>query len=117
MPTEEAFGGDEEWAEAGRVLRARLAELGFTRKELASRADVDVNTIREMLSGMQRHRSPDMLARVSNALGWPPDRLAKLLRSQPQQARVDARLDAIEQRLTHIEESLNTIVRILEQRG
>src|SRR5258708_633525 len=68
------------WAKAADAMRVRMDELGLTQFELAARSGVSLATIREVLHGRPRQRSPRLLAAVSEALGWPADRLASLLR-------------------------------------
>lgn len=62
------------------VVRARTKELRITQLELASRAGVSLATIQELVQGIPRRRQPRTIAAVSEALGWPTDRLSLVLR-------------------------------------
>jgi transcriptional regulator with XRE-family HTH domain len=61
-----------------RLVAARIKELHITRKEIEKRSNVSTATIREI----EHPRRPrtfgrDVLEPVSEALGWPPDYLAR----------------------------------------
>ena len=55
--------------------RARVRELGITMEELAGTANVSETTLRHF--GLLSH-DPQTLERLSAALGWPRDQLARL---------------------------------------
>jgi transcriptional regulator with XRE-family HTH domain len=71
---------DAPWRKAADAMRARMAELGLTQFELAARSGISLATIREMLRAQPRHRSVRLLGAVSEALGWPADRLSSILK-------------------------------------
>lgn len=67
----------KDWAAVAAAIQARLEERDMTQAELASRAGVATETVRELRMNIRpRRRSPRTLAAVSEALGWPPDHLA-----------------------------------------
>jgi transcriptional regulator with XRE-family HTH domain len=73
----------QDWAAVGAAIRARLDERGMTMTELASRSGVSLTTVRELVHVLNmRRRQPRTLASLSNALGWPTDHLATLLRGR-----------------------------------
>lgn len=106
-----------DWAAVAAAMKARLAELDMTQAELVQRSGLAPMTIREVLHNTaERRRSPQTLAALSEALGWPPGYLqaiaegrdpgnpdagdpvlAELARLKESITVINARLDAIEQ--------------------
>ncbi len=69
----------KDWQAVSVAIKARLEELGMTQAELAHRAGVALETVRELQHNLRpRRRSPRTLTAVSRALDWPDDRLAVL---------------------------------------
>lgn len=109
----------KDWDAVAAAIRDRLVEIDMTQAELANRAGVALMTVRELQHNLKpRRRNPRTLAAVSEALGWPSDRIARILEGEsatpvddddPVIAELDAvkadlaailrRLDAIEHRL------------------
>ena len=52
----------EDWAAAASELKDRMAKLGMTQFDLASKSGVSIATIREMLHARERQRSPRTLS-------------------------------------------------------
>jgi transcriptional regulator with XRE-family HTH domain len=77
----------EGWFAAARALKDRMAELGLTQFDLASKSGVSIATIREMLHARPRQRSPRTLSAISKALGWPAGQLASTLEGERGSAR------------------------------
>ncbi|HEU0086048.1 MAG TPA: helix-turn-helix transcriptional regulator, partial [Pseudonocardiaceae bacterium] len=107
----------EDWAAVASAIEARLAELNWRQRELAERAQVSVAIVRELhRNTTQRRRSARTLEALSLALGWHPEHLDAVLRSQvppergePQTSPADpvlARLTSIDRRLAAIEKRL-----------
>lgn len=70
----------KDWDAVAEAISARLVELEMTQAELASRAGVALMTVRELQHNLTpRRRSPRTLNAVSEALGWPPDRITQIL--------------------------------------
>lgn len=67
------------WTQAARLLNQRMADLGLTQFDLASRSGVSLATIREILHGKPRQRNPRTLSAVSKALGWPSGQIAEIV--------------------------------------
>jgi transcriptional regulator with XRE-family HTH domain len=108
-----------DWAAVAEAMKARLAELDMTQAELVQRSGLAPMTIREVLfNTAERRRSPQTLAALSEALGWPsgylqaiaqgrdpgnPDAddpvLTELATMKEAISGINARLDAIEQQL------------------
>jgi transcriptional regulator with XRE-family HTH domain len=68
------------WTQAARLLNQRMADLGLTQFDLASRSGVSPATIREILHGKPRQRSPRTLSALSKALGWPSGQISEIVR-------------------------------------
>ncbi len=108
-----------DWAAVADAMKARLAELDMTQAELVQRSGLAPMTIREVLfNTAERRRSPQTLAALSEALGWPSGYLkaiaegrdpgnpdaddpvaAELTVLKDAICTISARLDAIEQQL------------------
>jgi transcriptional regulator with XRE-family HTH domain len=68
------------WDAVAAAIRARLVEIDMTQAQLAARAGVALMTVRELQHNLKpRRRNPRTLAAVSQALGWAPDRLARVV--------------------------------------
>lgn len=111
----------KDWDAVASAIQARLTELDMTQAELAVRAGVAAETIRELRTNIRpRRRSTRTLTAVSQALGWPADHLSVVLEGQrpapdsPASAEelhaiteelkaIAGRLTAIAGRLTHLE--------------
>lgn len=66
----------KDWQAVATAISARLTEIDMTQSELAQRADVALETVRELHHNLRaRRRSPRTLAALSQALGWPDDHL------------------------------------------
>lgn len=61
------------------MLNQRMAHLGLTQFDLASKSGVSIATIRELLHAKPRQRSPRTLSAMSEALGWPSGQIAKVV--------------------------------------
>jgi transcriptional regulator with XRE-family HTH domain len=108
-----------DWAAVANAMKARLAELDMTQAELVQRTGLAPMTVREVLfNTTERRRSPQTLAALSEALGWPsgylqaiaggrdpgnPDAdapvMAELTVLKIAITTINARLDVIEQQL------------------
>lgn len=70
----------KDWDAVARAIDARMRELDLTQAELAVRADVAPETVRELRNNLKpRRRNPRTLAAISEALDWPPGHLASVL--------------------------------------
>jgi transcriptional regulator with XRE-family HTH domain len=114
----------KDWDAVAAAIRARLVEIDMTQAELAARAGVALMTVRELQHNLQpRRRNPRTLAAVSEALGWPADRLAQILEGGGAAADVDSddpvlrELDAVKEDLTAIVRRLDAIERRLGPAG
>ena len=61
-----------DWQRLADVIRGELAKRGWTQKDLADRAEVDIKTISLLLNAHPRSRLPRSIPRVEAALGWAP---------------------------------------------
>lgn len=110
----------EDWAAVAEAINTRLADLGMTQHELATRSGVSPATVRQIQRNYSvRRRSPRTLSALSEALRWPSMHLAEVCegrasRSTDRDVNSNAatledlsrevgvlrkRLDAVEQRL------------------
>lgn len=70
----------KDWDAVARAIDGRLASLEMTQAELSARAHVAPETIRELRHNLRpRRRNPRTLAAISQALGWEPGHLSRLL--------------------------------------
>jgi transcriptional regulator with XRE-family HTH domain len=67
------------WTAVGNAITERLAELAMQQKDLATKSGVSVAAIREIQRGTERRRHPRVLREISEALGWPANRLEDVL--------------------------------------
>lgn len=96
----------KDWEAVAAAIQARLDELDITQAELAQRAGVAPETVRELRNNLQpRRRHPRTLAAVSEALNWSSDHLAIVLRGD--QPTGDAA--AAPEELAVIRDELNSI--------
>jgi transcriptional regulator with XRE-family HTH domain len=73
----------EDWDAVAEAIGNRMAEIRMTQMDVASRARLSLTTIRELQHNLNpRRRRPQTLAAVSEALGWPSDYLAQVLRGE-----------------------------------
>lgn len=70
------------WTAVGNAITERLAELSMQQKELATKANVSVASIREIQRGKERRRHPRVLRDISAALGWPANHLEGVLQGR-----------------------------------
>lgn len=70
----------KDWDAVAAAIQARLSELDMTQADLAARAGVASETVRELRTNLRpRRRSPRTMSAISEALGWPPNHLAQVL--------------------------------------
>jgi transcriptional regulator with XRE-family HTH domain len=97
----------EDWKAVARAISDRLAELRATQMEVASRAKISLTTLRELQHGINpRRRRPQTLAALSEALGWPSDYLATVLRGAEARPYADEQHDPVLSSLDSIEQEL-----------
>jgi transcriptional regulator with XRE-family HTH domain len=69
----------KDWQAVSDAIKARLDELDMTQAELAHRANVALETVRELQHNLRpRRRSPRTLTALAQALGWPDNHLAAI---------------------------------------
>lgn len=70
----------DNWAAVAEAIRARVAELGVTQKDLSVRSGVSESTIRQLMNNYgPRRRSRHTLADVARGLQWPANHLEQIL--------------------------------------
>lgn len=105
----------KDWDAVASVISTRMAELDMTQQELASRAGVALQTVRELQHNLvPRKRTPRTLETMSTALGLSSSHLGTVLEggSPPNPDESDpvlAELDEIKRTLTTITERLDAI--------
>jgi len=71
---------NRDWDAVARTIDERLTSLDMTQTELAVRAGVAPETVRELRNNLRpRRRSPRTLSAISEALGWDAGYLARVL--------------------------------------
>jgi hypothetical protein len=64
----------EDWTAVADAITGRLAQLRATQMDIAARAHISLTTLRELQHNIHpRHRRPQTLTALSEALGWPGD--------------------------------------------
>lgn len=111
----------KDWDAVAAAIQARLDELDMTQADLAARAGVAAETVRELRTNLRpRRRSPRTLTALSEALGWPPDHLAAVAVSGAKEANSgrtdDSELSGITVELSAIAARLNDIAGRLAKR-
>jgi hypothetical protein len=110
----------EDWAAVAKAINERVNALGWRQRELAERSHVSQAIVRELQHHtVERRRSPRTLESLSVTLGWHPQHLDAVLasRTPPQRDEpirdygdtVQARLDALDQRLRDITDRLDDL--------
>lgn len=112
----------KDWDAVAAAIQARLSELDLTQAELAARAGVAPETVRELRMNLHpRRRSPRTLSALSEALGWPTDHLSAVATrggAAVDGAGIsDTELGAITDELSSIATRLNEIASRLAKRG
>lgn len=113
----------KDWDAVATAIKSRLEELDMTQAELAQRAGVALQTVRELQHNLTpRRRSPRTLAAVSEALGWPADHLVAVVSgANPGDPDADdpvlVELDTIHEALKVITGRLDAIERQLADGG
>ena len=73
----------EDWSAVASAISGRLAELRTTQMDVAAKARISLTTLRELQhNNSPRQRRPQTLSALSEALGWPADYLARVLRGE-----------------------------------
>lgn len=111
----------KDWDAVAAAIQARLGELDMTQADLAARAGVAPETVRELRTNLHpRRRSPRTLAALSEALGWPADHLSTVAIRGSTTADGDgiddAELGAITEELSSIATRLHEIASELAKR-
>jgi ABC-type transporter Mla subunit MlaD len=110
----------EDWSAVAKAINERVNALGWRQRELAERSHVSQAIVRELQHHtIERRRSPRTLESLSVTLGWHPQHLDAVLTGQtpPQQDEpvrgygdtVQARLDALDQRMREITDRLDDL--------
>ncbi|WP_019808222.1 helix-turn-helix domain-containing protein [Saccharomonospora halophila] len=101
----------KDWNAVAEAINTRLAELGMTQAELASKSRVSPATLRQMQHGVAKRRTPHTLAAISEALGWPSRHLEQVSEGESvapdpdRVARLENALADLEQRVRRIEDA------------
>lgn len=100
----------KDWDAVAQAIDARMRELDLTQTELAVRADVAPETVRELRNNLKpRRRNPRILAAISEALGWPPDRLAAVLAGDTSQGSANSDDDAVKTELARLSRAVDVL--------
>lgn len=73
----------KQWQGLAERLRARQRELGLSQQEIVARSGVSAATLRKLGSGRPGNFRAQTLARVSEALEWPPGAIGTILDGGP----------------------------------
>ncbi len=97
----------EDWDAVARAIQDRLTETRATQMDVASRARVSLTTLRELQHNANpRRRRPQTLSAVSEALGWPPEYLTRVLQGEPSHAHPDESSDPVLKSLKDLEDEI-----------
>ncbi|HEX5348843.1 MAG TPA: helix-turn-helix transcriptional regulator [Pseudonocardiaceae bacterium] len=118
----------EDWAAVAQAISQRMTELGINQADLIERSQVSKATVGELYhNSAQRRRSARTLEALSMALGWHPQHLGAVLKSQRvpgigepvsrSDDDISGRLSAIEYRLAQIEARLGFIDELSDRLG
>jgi len=100
----------EDWAAVASAISGRLAELRTTQMDVAAKARISLTTLRELQHNTSpRQRRPQTLSALSEALGWPADYLARVLRSENARPHPDEEHDPVLTSLTTVERELGEL--------
>lgn len=70
---------DERWRAVGEAVTARAKAKAYSQADLVRASGVSDATVRPVMRGEAKNYRPDRLAKISQALGWPPDGIERLL--------------------------------------
>jgi len=110
----------KDWDAVARAIDARMRELDLKQAELAVRAGLAPETVRELRNNLKpRRRNPRTLAAISEALGWPADELARVLagdeyRESADDSSVTAELANLRRTVDGLSERLESVERRLD---
>jgi hypothetical protein len=100
----------EDWAAVASAISGRLAELRTTQMDVAAKARISLTTLRELQHNTSsRQRRPQTLSALSEALGWPADYLARVLRGENARPHPDEEHDPVLKSLTTVERELGEL--------
>ncbi len=111
----------KDWDAVAHAIDERLISLDMTQAELAGRAHVAAETIRELRNNLRsRRRNPRTLAAISEALGWEAGHLSRVLAGDavaaPDEQVTPAALAELQQAYTELADRVETIERRLDAR-
>jgi transcriptional regulator with XRE-family HTH domain len=100
----------DNWAQVAQALSTRLEALGMTQTDLANRSKVSLTTVRELVQNLNaRRRQPRTLEAVSEAVGWPSDRVHQILRGEPLTTAAEIDTAVLDDELLAMREQLNQL--------
>jgi transcriptional regulator with XRE-family HTH domain len=100
----------EDWSAVASAISGRLAELRTTQMDVAAKARISLTTLRELQhNNSPRQRRPQTLSALSEALGWPADYLARVLRGENARPYPDEEQDPVLTSLTAVERELGEL--------
>jgi transcriptional regulator with XRE-family HTH domain len=100
----------EDWSAVADAISGRLTDMRMTQMDAAARARISLTTLRELQHNINpRNRRPQTLAALSEALGWPPDYLATILRGEPGRPYADEASDPVLHSLSSLERELRAL--------
>jgi transcriptional regulator with XRE-family HTH domain len=110
---------EQRWAALGEAITRRMEHLAIGPSELEARSGVSRETIRPLMKGEPSPSRRSTLAKVSRALDWPPDAIARLIDGDSVDpdptnetlAELSRRVDGMAERLDRIETALADLVR------
>jgi transcriptional regulator with XRE-family HTH domain len=101
---------EKNWEAVARVIDTRMRELDLTQTELAVRAGVAPETVRELRTNLRsRRRNPRTLAAISEALGWPPERLSDVLGGDVTHESVNGDRDGVKVELARLRQAVDDL--------
>src|ERR1700759_3014601 len=105
----------KDWDAVARAFDARMRELDLTQTELAVRADVAPETVRELRNNLKpRRRNPRTLTAISEALGWPGGQVTRIVAGEESNDPADDRDSSVSSELADLREFVTGLSERLE---
>lgn len=105
-------------ADAAREVRLAVEATGLTRKDFAAKAQVDLGTLADFISGARWPQAPTR-KKIENALRWPAGRIAELeeadLSTMPADSSIEDAIHRAEDLLPEAKEHLLRQVALLRR--
>lgn len=109
---------DERWRNIGDAVTARARELAFSQADLVRASGVSDATVRRVMRGEDGNYRADRLAKISQALGWGPHGIERMIAGkEPDDVRAstDDRVTTLEREVTELREAMDGVAQQLRE--